>query len=40
MDAANLGSGKDACVETISDAAEPMRLRWYGNSYIDVPLMR
>lgn len=36
----NHGSGKDASDETISDAAEPMRLRWYGNSYIDVPLMR
>ncbi len=36
----NYGSGKDVSDETIADAAEPMRLRWYGNSHIDVPLAR
>ncbi|TWI00923.1 hypothetical protein IP90_02545 [Luteimonas cucumeris] len=36
----NYGSGKDVSDETVADATEPMRLRWHGNSYIDVPLMR
>lgn len=36
----NYGSGKDVSDETLADAGEPMRLRWYGNSFIDLPLMR
>lgn len=36
----NYGSGKDVSDETLADADEPMRLRWYGNSYVELPLMR
>jgi putative CocE/NonD family hydrolase len=31
----NLGSGKDVSDETISDAGEPLEIRWAGSSYLD-----
>ncbi|MBN8261818.1 MAG: CocE/NonD family hydrolase [Xanthomonadales bacterium] len=34
----NLGSGKDPSDETIADAGDPLEIRWYGSSYLDVPL--
>lgn len=34
----NLGSGKDPSGETISDAAEPLEIRWCGSSYLDLPV--
>lgn len=33
----NYGSGKDVSDETIADAGEPLRIRLYGDSVIDVP---
>lgn len=34
----NYGSGKDVSDESIKDAGEPLRVRWYGSSYIEVPV--
>ena len=36
----NYGSGKDVSDETIADATEPLRISWYGDSYIDLPISR
>ncbi len=36
----NYGTGKDVSDETIANAKQPLRLRWYDNSYIDVPMTR
>ena len=32
----NFGSGKDVNSESIADAAEPVRVRWHGHSYIEI----
>jgi len=34
----NMGSGKDVSDEGLADASEPLRVRWYGDSYVSVPL--
>jgi len=36
----NLGSGKDVNDESVADAGEPLEIRWFGASYIDVPVKR
>ena len=36
----NYGTGKVVSDETIANAKQPLRLRWYDNSYIDVPMTR
>ena len=36
----NYGSGKDVNDETVADAGEPLEIRWFGASYIDVPVRR
>jgi predicted acyl esterase len=36
----NYGTGKDVSDETIADANEPLRIQWFGDSYIEVPLTR
>lgn len=36
----NYGSGKDVSDETIADAREPLKVKWFGSSFIDVPLQR
>jgi hypothetical protein len=36
----NYGTGKDVSIETILDAKEPLQLKWYNNSYINVPVWR
>lgn len=36
----NYGSGKDVSSETIADAGEPMQIKWYGDSWIKVPVLR
>jgi hypothetical protein len=33
----NYGTGKDVSDETIADAGEPLRIRWFGDSFIDLP---
>ena len=34
----NYGTGKDVSDETVADAGEPLEIRWYGDSYIDLPV--
>ena len=36
----NYGTGKDVSDESISDAGEPLKISWYGDSYIDLPVRR
>jgi uncharacterized protein len=36
----NYGTGKDVSDETIADAREPVRIQWFGDSFIDVPVSR
>ena len=36
----NYGTGKDVSDETISDAGVPLRIRWSGASFIDLPIRR
>ena len=36
----NYGTGGDVSAESIADAKVPIRIRWYGDSYIDVPAHR
>ena len=33
----NYGSGKDVSDESIADAAIPLRIKWYGGSFVDIP---
>ncbi|HKK61105.1 MAG TPA: hypothetical protein VJ951_01015 [Bacteroidales bacterium] len=34
----NYGSGKEPALETIDDAGEPLEIRWYNDSYIEIPV--
>jgi predicted acyl esterase len=34
----NYGTGKDVSEETIADGREPLRIQWFGDSFIDVPV--
>lgn len=36
----NYGSGKDVSDESIADAGGPMRVRWFGSSYLSLPIAR
>lgn len=36
----NLGTGRDVSSETVADATEPLHIRWYGGSYLDVPFSK
>jgi hypothetical protein len=36
----NYGTGKDVSAETISDAKEPLEIKWYGNSSIKIPVYK
>jgi uncharacterized protein len=36
----NDGTGKDVSDETIADAGEPLSIRWYTGSYIELPVWR
>ncbi|MFT3826677.1 MAG: CocE/NonD family hydrolase [Chitinophagaceae bacterium] len=36
----NYGTGKDISDETIADAGEPLRIRWYNDSFVSIPLSR
>jgi hypothetical protein len=36
----NYGSGKNVYDETISDANEPLRVKWYNSSYINVHILK
>jgi uncharacterized protein len=34
----NYGTGKDVSDETIADANEPLRIQWFGDSYVEIPI--
>jgi putative CocE/NonD family hydrolase len=34
----NYGTGKDVSEETIADAGEPLQVKWFGDSFIDLPV--
>ena len=34
----NYGTGKDVSNETIKDAKIPLKVKWYNNSYIKIPI--
>jgi uncharacterized protein len=34
----NYGMGKDVSEETIADASEPVTIKWFGDSFIDLPI--
>jgi uncharacterized protein len=36
----NYGTGKDVSDETIHDANQPLNVKWFDDSYIDVPVWR
>ena len=36
----NYGSGKDVSDESIRDAGRPLEIRWYSDSYLDLPIGR
>lgn len=36
----NYGTGKDVSDETISDAKEPLEIRWFSDSYVKVPVWK
>src|SRR5205814_9847493 len=36
----NYGTGKDVSDETMPDAKEPLKISWYGGSYIELPVRR
>jgi uncharacterized protein len=36
----NYGSGKPVIDETIQDAGTPIQIKWYGDSYLDLPVSR
>lgn len=33
----NYGTGKDVSDETIADAEQPLKIRWFGDSFVDAP---
>lgn len=34
----NYGTGKDVSDETIKDAGEPLEIKWYNDSYVEIPI--
>jgi len=34
----NYGTGRDVSDEAVSDANEPLRIKWFGDTFIDVPI--
>jgi putative CocE/NonD family hydrolase len=36
----NYGTGKDVSDETIADAKAPLKIRWFAESYVDLPVWR
>ena len=36
----NYGTGRDVSDESIEDAKEPLRIRWFASSYVDIPIAR
>lgn len=36
----NYGSGKDVSDETVKDAGEPLEIKWYNESYVEIPVYK
>ncbi len=36
----NYGSGKDVSQETIADGKEPLKIKWYNDSYVKIPVWK
>ena len=36
----NYGTGKDVSDETILDAIEPLLIKWFGESFIKIPILK
>jgi hypothetical protein len=36
----NYGTGKDVNEETIKDAKEPLKVKWFNDSFISIPVIR
>ena len=36
----NYGTGKDVSDETIADAGKPLEIRWFSDSFLDLPVRR
>jgi len=36
----NYGTGKDVSDETIAAAGEPLKIQWFGDSFIDLPVWK
>ena len=36
----NYGTGKDVMEETIEDAVEPLKVKWFNDSYISIPIQK
>jgi hypothetical protein len=34
----NYGTGKDVSDETVQDAGAPLEIKWYADSYLDLPV--
>lgn len=36
----NYGTGKDVSDETIEDAKEPLQIKWYNDSFLEIPILK
>jgi hypothetical protein len=36
----NHGTGKDVSDESVADAGAPLRIRWYGDSFVRIPIRK
>ena len=36
----NYGTGNDVSEESIADGKVPIKIRWYSDSYIEIPVLR
>jgi len=36
----NYGTGKDVSDETVQDAGEPLEIKWYNDSYVEIPVYK
>jgi len=36
----NYGTGNDVSEESIADGKMPLKIQWYGDSYIEIPVLR
>lgn len=34
----NYGTGKDVSDESIADAKKPLKVKWFNNSYVEIPV--